>query len=259
MKTNYLEVTELAGESITSEQLDRLCNRYYWAMDYCRDKDVLEVACGTGPGLGYLASAAKSLVAGDVSNEIVEIARNHYGKSIDIRQFDACSMPFSDASFDVIIIFEAIYYLPSIDKFIEECKRILRSNGHILIATANKDLYDFVPSPHSVQYYGVCELSNLFKKHGFETKFYGGTALKDVSLKQKIVRPIKKIASKLGLIPKTMKGKKWLKKVVFGDLLPMPAEINASTVSYDPPVPLSDMAPNSAYKVIFSSAQLKED
>jgi ubiquinone/menaquinone biosynthesis C-methylase UbiE len=259
MKTNYLEVTELAGESISSEQLNRLCNRYYWAMDYCKDKDVLEVACGTGPGLGYLANGAKSLVAGDVSNEILDIARNHYGNSIDIRQFDACSMPFADVSFDVIIIFEAIYYLPSIDKFIKECKRLLRPNGYILIATANKDLYDFIPSPHSVKYYGVSELSKLFMSHGLEAKFYGGTALSDVSLKQKIVRPVKKIASRLGLIPKTMKGKKWLKKLVFGDLLPMPAEINASTVPYDPPAPIVGMMPNISYKVIFSSAQLKEE
>lgn len=258
MSANYLEVTELAGDSITAEQLDRLCNRYYWAMDYCKGKDTLEVACGSGPGLGYLSSSVKSLTAGDISSEIVEIARKHYGNSIDIRQFNACSIPFSDASFDVIIFFEAIYYIASIEEFIKECKRVLRPGGYLLIATANKDLYDFTPSPYSNKYYGVAELSNLLGGYGFETEFYGGTSVKDLSIKQRVVRPIKKIASNLNLIPKTMNGKKWLKKLVFGELLPMPEEINANTAVYDPPVPIKSRNANSSFKVIFCAAQLKD-
>ena len=257
MSVTYLEVTELAGEGISAEQLRRLCNRYYWAADYCNGKDVLEVACGSGPGLRYLSDMAKSLVAGDISPEILKIACNHYGDSIDIRQFNACAMPFSDASFDVIIIFEAIYYLPEIEKFINECKRVLRKGGTLLIATANKDLYDFTPSPYSNTYYGVVELSKLFEHHKFKAAFYGGTSTKNISYKQKIIRPLKKIASNLGIIPKTMDGKKWLKKIIFGDLVPMPAEINAFTVPYEPSVPLKSGTADKTYKVIFCAARLK--
>lgn len=258
MGTTYLEVTELAGESITVEQLRRLCNRYYWAADYCKGKDVLEVACGTGPGLGYLSSIAESLVAGDVSPEILKIASHHYGNSIDIRQFNACSMPFPDASFDVIIIFEAIYYLPEIEKFMHECKRVLRDGGTFLIATANKDLYDFTPSPYSHTYYGVIELSNLLECYDFETAFYGGTSTKNISYKERIIRPLKTIASKLGVIPKTMDGKKWLKKIIFGDLIPMPTEINASTVPYEPPISIKPGKSDKTHKVIFCAARLKK-
>ena len=49
-------------------------------------------------------------------------------------------MPYKDNSIDVIILFEAIYYLPSVEKFVSECWRILRDRGKVLIATANKDL-----------------------------------------------------------------------------------------------------------------------
>ena len=52
-------------------------NRYYWAGEYCRDKDVVEAACGSGQGLGYLAGIARSLEAGDYSDEILSIARRH--------------------------------------------------------------------------------------------------------------------------------------------------------------------------------------
>ncbi len=256
MNPTYLDVTELAGEKITSEQLQRLCNRYYWASSYCKGKDVLEVACGSGPGLGYLLSLSKSLVAGDVSSDILKIARDHYGDSVNLQLFDACSMPFLDASFDVILIFEAIYYLPDPDKFVLECKRVLRPNGHLLIVTTNKDLYDFNPSPYSQKYFGVVELSKLLEKYGFHVDFLAGTSIKEVSLKQKLFRPIKKIASSLGLIPKTMHGKQWLKKIVFGELVSMPAEIDGTTMKYEPPKPITSDKPDTEHKIIYCAASL---
>ena len=79
MDKDFLEVTEIAGDEVTHEQIQRLCNRYYWACDYCLNKDVLEVACGTGQGLGYLAGVASSVEAGDYFEPILEIARKHYG------------------------------------------------------------------------------------------------------------------------------------------------------------------------------------
>ena len=147
MSIDYSTVTELAGEEISSEQLDRLCHRYYWAGTYCTGKDILEAACGTGPGLGYLAGLARSLRGGDFDENILGFVQAHYGDRIELKQFDAQDMPYEDHSLDVVILFEAIYYLPSAKKFVDECRRVLRDDGKILIATANKDLYDFNPSP----------------------------------------------------------------------------------------------------------------
>ena len=225
MEKNFVSVTEIAGDEVTLEQIDRLCNRYYWAGQYCVDKDVLEVACGTGQGLGYLAEIAKSLEAGDYSDKILSIAQQHYGTRIDLRRFDAQEMPFKDKSKDVIILFEAIYYIPDAERFVKECVRVLRPGGKVLIATANKDLYDFNSSPHSCKYYGVVELSILFSKYGFKSEFFGDTQVDNVSLRQKILRPIKKLAVALDIMPKSMAGKKFLKKIVFGRLVEMPAEI----------------------------------
>jgi SAM-dependent methyltransferase len=76
---------------------------------------------------------------------------------------------------DVIILFEAIYYLPSTERFVSECRRVLRYGGKVLIAIANKDLYDFNSSPYSYKYYGVVELKELFSKQGFTVEFYVNT------------------------------------------------------------------------------------
>ena len=105
MEADYISVTEIAGDEISQEQLDRLCHRYYWAGQYCEGKDVLEAACGTGPGLGYLSGITKRLVAGDYDDKILEITRNHYKDRIELHQFDAQDMPFEANSFDVVILF----------------------------------------------------------------------------------------------------------------------------------------------------------
>lgn len=96
MDNNYVSVTEIAGDEVTQEQVDRLCNRYYWVGQYCSGKDVVESACGSGQGLGYLSGIAKSLEAGDYSDKILSIAQRHYRKRIALRQFDAQDMPFEE-------------------------------------------------------------------------------------------------------------------------------------------------------------------
>ena len=257
MTVDYSTVTELAGDEVSQEQLERLHHRYYWAGAFCTDKDVIEVACGTGPGLGYLAGLAKSLRAGDYTASILNTAKQHYNNRIDLRQFDAQTMPYEDQSVDVVILFEAIYYLPSADKFVDECRRVLRPGGTVLIATANKDLYDFSPSPFSYHYYGVVELSELFAKHGFDAQCFGYLPVDEVSMRQKVLRPIKKMAVTLNLVPKNMTGKKLLKRLVFGNLVPMPAEITADMIEFNPPVSLAVNHPDRNHKVIYCSAQIR--
>ena len=209
MTADYALVSELAGDEVSQEQVDRLCNRYYWAGYYCHGKDVLEVACGTGQGLGYLQSVSKSIEAGDYSDSILSIARKHYGNRVCLRRIDAQKMPFEDNSKDVIVLFEAIYYLSVVEEFARECVRVLRVGGTVLIATANKDLYDFNPSPYSHRYYGVVELKELFSKLGFDTEFFGDTPVDKVSLVQRILRPVKKLFVMSRLMPKSMAGKKY--------------------------------------------------
>jgi len=86
-------------------------------------------------------------------------------------------------------------------------------------------LFDFNPSPHSYKYYGVVELRELFGRFGFNVKFYGYMDVRSVSMRQRILRPVKSLAVMLGVMPKTTAGKKWLKRIVFGGLVKMPAEI----------------------------------
>lgn len=172
-KPDFTSVTEMPGDGVSQEQVERICRRYYWAAPYCEGKDVLEAACGGGQGLGLVAGVANGLVAGDFSDEVLATPRHHYGDRLDLRQFDAADTSFADNSLDVVILFEAIYYLPDAGKFVAECARVLRPGGRVLIATANPDLYDFSASPYTHRYYGVLELKEIFTAQGFKCSFSG--------------------------------------------------------------------------------------
>ena len=174
---DYTTVTELPGQRATREELERLYHRYKFASKFCEDKDVLEVACGAGQGLGYLEKFANKVVGGDIDENNLRFAISHYEgrQNIEVKTLDAHQLPFEDKSFDVVILYEAIYYLPKPEEFLAESHRVLREGGVLLIATVNKDLYDFNPSPHTYKYYGVAELNELFARHGFETEFFGDT------------------------------------------------------------------------------------
>lgn len=255
-ETDFEAVTELAGDEVSPEQVFRVCNRYYWAARHCTGKDVFEVACGTGPGLGYIGKVARAVVAADISQPIVNRAKAHYGDRFDILCLDATDTGFPDSSFDVILIFEALYYIPDPGKFVAECRRLLRPGGAVLVSNANKDLFDFNPSPYSHTYHGVVELGKLFTHFGFETQFFGGTPVGATSLRQRILRPLKAAVVKLNLMPTTMAGKTLLKRLVFGRLVAMPAEITAEMAQVETPVPLQAGRPNTGYKVIYCKATL---
>jgi SAM-dependent methyltransferase len=253
---DFSEVTELSGTPITREQLVRLHHRYTWATGHCCGKDVLEAGCGVGPGLGLLAGTARSVRAGDFSPTMVALANKHYQGRIDVTQFDAQSLPFQDQSFDTILLFEAIYYVPDTEQFVRECRRVLRPDGRVLIVTANKDLWDFHPSPYTHNYLGVVELNMMFERYSFACEFFGYQDAGKSSLRQRLLRPVKRLAVMTGLMPKTMSGKRWLKKLVFGSEVSMPAEVTSDMAIYEPPMKINSTTPDTKHKIIYCAAQL---
>lgn len=257
MDADFSDVTEIVGDPISAEQLFRLHHRYSWAATFSSGRDVVECACGTGPGLGVLGRAASSLEAGDLSPSFVDAACRHYRERFRITIGDAQALSFADESKDVIVLFEAIYYLRDARAFVSECARVLRRGGHVLIATANKDLWDFHPSIHSQTYYGVRELRELLSRQGFDCEFFGFQDVQRSNLRQRLLRPLKRLAVAANWMPRTMAGKRWLKRIVFGAEVRMPAELAPDSHVYVAPERISGEAPDKRHRIIYCAARLR--
>lgn len=253
---SYATITETPGIGATQEQLSMLYTRYRFAASFCKGKDVLEVACGAGQGVGYLARVASRVVGGDIDESNLRFAVERYREraNIEFRRIDAHELPFGGKCFDVIILYEAIYYLERPEAFLDECRRVLREGGLLIICTVNKAWSDFNPSPFSTKYFSSCELMTLLKQHRFNAQLHGAFPVERKSGKDRIVSIVKRAAVALHLVPKTMKGKEILKRIFLGKLFPLPSEVEDGMADYIAPVPISADAPNDHYKVLYAVA-----
>lgn len=78
-----------------------------------------------------------------------------------------------------------------------------------------------------------------------------------MSWRQKLLLPVKKWAVKLGLVPKTLGGKRIIKRLMFGRLVKMPAEIKENMVPFVEPTKLFSSQLDKKHKVIYCVATLQ--
>ena len=251
---DYTPVTETPGIGADEEQLSRLYHRYHAASGYSAGKRVLEVACGAGIGLGYLARTASAVVGGDYTRGLLRLAHHHYKGRVPLLQFDAQALPFRDHVFDTIILFEALYYLADTSGFLQECQRILSPEGTLVISIVNKEWAEFNPSPLSTNYYSASELFELLKEQGFHAELFGAFPALTGSTFQMFVSRIKRAAVKLHLIPKSMRAKQLLRRVFLGRLFPLPNELDPGIVKDAPLTPITLAGPVTEYKILYAIA-----
>lgn len=254
MSSDYSQVTEVSGEKVSREQISRMLSRYRFAARYCKDKVVLEIGCGSGQGLGLLSQTADRIVGGDYTELLVRQARHHYNGRIPLLRLDAHTLPFRPDAFDTIILYEAIYYLENPALFIEECLRTLKPEGTILICNANKNLPDFNPSPYSYQYFSPVDFRELFNRYGMRVECFGDCRVDYDRPVSKLLSFIKRTLVRLDLMPKTMRGKLLLKRLVFGKLVELPAELLDDGEPMQEPVEIGIDDISKDYKVIYAVA-----
>ena len=252
MAEDYTDITEVPGSLATREQLARLYHRYHTADNYAAGRRVLEVACGAGLGLGYLARTASGVVGGDYTESLLRTAQSHYRGRAPLVRLDAHHLPFRDCAFDLIVLFEAIYYLGQAEQFIAESRRVLSDSGTLLIGTVNKDWSEFTPSALSTRYFSVPELRDLLIQQGFgNLEFFGAFPTAAASPKQKIVSLIRRVAVALDLVPKTLGGREHLKRLFYGSLTPLKPEVENGMAELDPLVPIPNDVSNTQHKIIY--------
>jgi ubiquinone/menaquinone biosynthesis C-methylase UbiE len=125
----FSDVTELAGDPVSQEQWIDSAPGTVGPSTSAAARTCLKSDVGPRLGLELLGGVASSLVAGDISDDILSCARAHCVNRADIRVVDAMALPLPDSSLDVVLIFEALYHAPDPRRFVAECARVLRVGG----------------------------------------------------------------------------------------------------------------------------------
>lgn len=109
------------------------------AFEWRGDERVLDVGAGPGQYMRRVRDRISGpvLVAGDLSFGMAQQAReNTGGQGVAVLTLDAQTLPFPDASFDVVLANHMLYHVPDQDRALREIRRVLRPDG-CLIAASN--------------------------------------------------------------------------------------------------------------------------
>lgn len=99
---------------------------------------VLDVACGTGVVAVTAARAGARVFGLDLSPVLIEWARKNAslaGFDIDFREGDVESLPYGDASFDIVLSQFGHMFAPRPEVALAEMLRVLRPGGTIAFST----------------------------------------------------------------------------------------------------------------------------
>jgi len=103
--------------------------------------DILEIACGTGRVTNHLVKSVKhdTITATDLNPDMIDVAKEMVkDKSIKWKQADAMALPFTDKSFDLVIMQFSLMFFPDKQKGLNEMYRVLRPGGRIIFNTWDK-------------------------------------------------------------------------------------------------------------------------
>ncbi len=147
-------------------------SRYQSVLTMVKDKIVLDVASGTGYGAKMISNHAKHVTAVDYNADALAYAQENYGAdNISYVEADAHSLPFKDATFDVVVSFETIEHLKRPDVFVQEVKRVLKPDGVFCVSTPNDDEFMEGNTFH-IHEFRLPELQEIINEHFRNAKYY---------------------------------------------------------------------------------------
>lgn len=146
-------------------------------------KNVLELGCGNGTYSKVLAGNADSLLATDISDEMVKASENRLKTyaNVKVEKADCFNLPYPANSFDTVFMANLIHIIPNPDNAIQECKRALKKEGHLFVISYTQKgmrfrhklgmVYRYLKTygkpPRGGHNFGLTEASSLMKLHGF--------------------------------------------------------------------------------------------
>jgi O-antigen/teichoic acid export membrane protein len=152
-------------------------------------RDVLEVGLGTGALLQFLRERGHRVHGVDTNPELLDEARRWFGSDLPVQLVAGTGLPFSDASFDIVVSFDVLEHIPEPDDHLAEVRRVLRPNGSYLVQTPNKwtnTVFETIRWRSFTRWrqdhcslHSLAELKARLARHGFEVRVFDVPVVND--------------------------------------------------------------------------------
>lgn len=133
--------------------------------------EILEVGCGGGALLSFLADRGHRATGLDISEEAVGLAARA-APSCRVLRADAAALPCEDASCDRLVSHHLVEHLADLPGALREWRRVLRPGGVMAICTPNR-LYPsprIFDDPGHLRIYDGEELRDEVAREGFRVE-----------------------------------------------------------------------------------------
>ena len=142
-------------------------------LDIEADDRVLDIGCGTGFATEGLLTEVETVYGLDQSAHQLEKAYAKFGRDgpVKFHRGDAERLPFKDDTFDVVWSSGSIEYWPNPVDALEECRRIAKPGGKVLIVGPdypNSSVFQKMADAIML-FYDEEEADRMFAEAGFET------------------------------------------------------------------------------------------
>ena len=97
---------------------------------------MLDAGAGTGRLAIRLHNAGAKVTALDLSPEMLSTIRRKK-PGIEVVEADMEAMPFEDSSFDMVFSSLAMVHLKRVDRFLDECYRVLKDGGKAVVVNVH--------------------------------------------------------------------------------------------------------------------------
>lgn len=138
----YLEVLAELGVGGAHPGGLRLSKKILETLDIDEETKILDVGCGTGQTMAYIAERYGCKVTGiDVQEKMVEKANHRFKDlqlSIQCQRGDVESLPFDRNSFDYILS-ESVLTFTDLENALKEIKRLLKESGTFIAVEMVKE------------------------------------------------------------------------------------------------------------------------
>jgi ArsR family transcriptional regulator len=137
--------------------------------------DVLDVGSGDGAAAGYLAPYCRSLTCIDTNPRMIDAAAERLGRYPQTRTevADVHELPYRASSFDSVLVFHTLTYAEKPQRALEECARVLRPSGRIVVLTLQAHEQRDITAPYGERHPGFTPraLKGLLTRAGLHVVF----------------------------------------------------------------------------------------
>lgn len=115
--------------------------------DNYRNKDVLEIGCGSGSDTISLLTAGARVTALDITDNAVQITKqrtllhgfNSDTADVSVVKYNGRQIPYEDNTFDVVYSCGVLHHTPYMENLLSEARRVLRSDGDLKLMLYHRE------------------------------------------------------------------------------------------------------------------------